>query len=215
MNFRIVDLTHELSDGMPVFPGDMAPEIKVRSAHDKDGFQELELKLTTHTGTHIDCPLHLFKGMISLSSFDTGYFYGKATVIDCSSVKDKISQDVLQPYHQELFNMDFVLFFTGHDSWWGSEAYFKNFPVLTLEAAGYLTQFGIRGVGFDTISADRVDSAELPVHRILLQNNMLIIENLTALRGVLGMEFCFSCFPLKIRGAEGSPVRAVAYLKED
>lgn len=215
MNLRIVDLSHELSNGMPVFPGDMAPEITTRSVHDKDGFQELELKLTTHTGTHIDCPLHLFKDMMPLSSFDTGYFYGKATVIDCSSVMDKISPDIIQPYHQELFNMDYVLFFTGHDRWWGSEAYFKNYPVLTREAAGYLTQFRIRGVGFDTISPDRVDSTDLPVHRILLQNNMLIIENLTALGGVHGMDFFFSCFPLKIRGAEGSPVRAVAYLNED
>ena len=215
MNLRIVDLSHELSDGMPVFPGDMAPEITVRSVHDKDGFQELELKLTTHTGTHIDCPLHLFKKKRSLTSFDTGTFYGNAITIDCSAVRDEISPDVIQAYHQKLKVTDYVLFYTGHDRWWGREEYFENFPVLTEEAARYLTKFNIRGAGFDTISADRIDSEELPVHRILLQNNILIIENLTALKELLNTAFCFSCFPLKIRESDGSPVRAVGYLKED
>jgi len=214
MNFRIVDLTHEVSNDMPVFPGDMAPAIKPRYTHDKDGFQELGLKLTTHTGTHIDCPLHLIKGMSPLSSIEIGTFYGKAITIDCSAVTDEISLNVIQPYHQKLNSSDYVLFYTGYDRWWGGKEYFKKFPVLTEEAAGYLITFNIRGVGFDTISADRIDSESLPVHRMLLQNNILIIENLTALKEVLHEEFFFSCFPLKIRGGDGSPVRAVAYVEK-
>ncbi|MBN2213751.1 MAG: cyclase family protein [Bacteroidales bacterium] len=215
MKFRIVDLTHELSSDMPVFPGDSAPEIEALSAHDKDGCQELELRLTTHTGTHIDCPRHLLQGMMSLSSFDVGFFYGKAITIDCSAVKDEIPLGVLQPYHHKLNRIDFILFYTGHDKWWGRKEYFVKFPVLTQEAAGYLTRFRIRGVGFDAVSADRIDSTDLPVHNIILKKNILIIENLTALKNVLDMDFYFSCFPLKIRDGDGSPVRAVAYLKEE
>jgi kynurenine formamidase len=117
MNFRIVDLTHELSNDMPVFPGDTAPVIEPRFTHEKDGFQELELRLTTHTGTHIDCPRHLFNKKSSLSSFDAGAFYGNAITIDSSAVKDEISRDIIQPYHQKLQVTDYVLFYTGHDRW--------------------------------------------------------------------------------------------------
>jgi arylformamidase len=213
MNFRIFDLTHELSNEMPVFPGDSAPVIKAQYVYDKDGFQELELNLTTHTGTHIDCPLHLCKGGRSLSDLDINAFFGKAIAIDCSGVKDDITVNFIRPYRKELGKTDFILFYTGCDDWWGSEKYFRDFPVLTQEAAIYLSNFKIRGVGFDTISADPVDSSELPVHLIFLQKNILIIENLRGLKDVLHRKFFFSCFPLKITEGDGSPVRAVAYFQ--
>ncbi len=215
MNFRIFDLTHEISNDMPVFPGDMAPVIKPRCEHDKDGFQELELNLITHTGTHIDCPLHLFKGSRSLSAIDINNFFGRALAIDCSGMKEVIALNFVHKYNKEIEKADFLLFYTGYDTWWGSDQYFRNFPILTEEAARHLTNFKIKGVGFDTISADRIDSEELPVHRIFLRKDILIIENLKGLKDVLYQKFYFSCFPLKVIDGDGSPVRAVAYLAGD
>jgi len=215
MNFRIFDLTHEISNDMPVFPGDMSPLIKILFEHDKDGFQELELNLTTHTGTHIDCPLHLFKGSRSLPETDISDFFGRAAAIDCSGMKDYIPLNFVQQYHHETERADFLLFYTGYDMLWGSDQYFSDFPLLTDEAARYLTNFKLKGVGFDTISVDRIDSKELPLHNIFLQKNMLIIENLKGLKDVVGQRFYFSCFPLKVADGDGSPVRAVAYLPGD
>ena len=215
MNFRIFDLTHKISNDMPVFPGDMTPVIHTRFTHDKDGFQELELNLTSHTGTHLDCPLHLYKGNRSLSAIDINNFFGRAIAIDYSGMKEAITLNLIQKYNKEIEKADFLLFYTGYDIWWGSDQYFKNFPVLTEEAAVYLTNFKIKGVGFDTISADRIDSEELPIHRIFLRKDILIIENLKGLKDVLYQKFYFSCFPLKIIDGDGSPVRAVAYLTGD
>lgn len=215
MNLRIFDLTHEISNDMPVFPGDMAPLITPRCEHDKDGVQELELNLTTHTGTHVDCPLHLFKGSRSLLATDINSFFGRAAAIDCSGMKEVITLNFVQKYNKEIEKADFLLFYTGYDAWWGSDQYFRNFPILTEEAARYLTNFKIKGVGFDTISADRIDSVELPVHRIFLQKDILIIENLKGLKDILYQKFYFSCFPLKVMDGDGSPVRAVAYLTGD
>jgi arylformamidase len=62
----------------------------------------------------------------------------------------------------------------------------------------------------DTISADPVGSADLPNHHILLGAGMVIVENLTNLSAVPDGPFLFSCFPLNIKDADGSPVRAVA-----
>ncbi len=212
MGFRIIDLTHEISNATPVFPGDKAPAISALFNHDKDGFQELELNLTTHTGTHIDCPRHLYKRDQSLSDIDIDKFFGEAIAIDCSGMKDEIPLSLIRQYHKEPDKVDFVLLYTGYDTLWGSDQYFVNYPTLTEEAARYITMFNIKGVGFDTISADRIDSDELPVHRIFLQKNIFIIENLKGLKEVLHQKFYFSCFPLKITDGDGSPVRAVACL---
>jgi arylformamidase len=62
----------------------------------------------------------------------------------------------------------------------------------------------------DAISADGAESVTFPIHTILLERDIVIIENLTNLRALPDNEFVFCCFPLKIEKADGSPVRAVA-----
>jgi kynurenine formamidase len=85
--------------------------------------------------------------------------------------------------------------------------------VLSLEAANWLSGFGIKGFGLDTISADTVDSQDYQVHKALLQKNIIIIENLANLADLPCNQFEFSCFPLSFEDADGSPVRAVAYIQ--
>lgn len=70
----------------------------------------------------------------------------------------------------------------------------------------------LKGVGMDTISADPADAADLPVHNILLGAGMVLVKNLTNLEAVPAPSFLFAGFPLKIRDADGSPVRAVAII---
>jgi len=70
------------------------------------------------------------------------------------------------------------------------------------------------GVGVDAISMDRVVDEELPIHKILLEKGVIFIENLKGLDELIDCEFIFSCLPLKIEGADGSPVRAVAIIHE-
>jgi arylformamidase len=99
---------------------------------------------------------------------------------------------------------------TGWDKYWGKTEYFQGFPVLDAEAAEWLVSFPLKGIGFDTISADRVDSPDYPVHTILLSNDLIIIENLRNLKMLPARFFTFSGMPLNIEDADGSPVRAVA-----
>ena len=214
MKFRLVDLTHTISEDMPVYPGDNSPRINGLFNHNFDGFQELELVLSTHSGTHIDVPLHFFKGKDSIASLALNSFFGKAMVINCLELKDEIPQSLLERNQNRLADTDFVLFNTGCDQWWGNEKYFNNFPVLSEDAAEYLLSFEIKGIGFDTPSADPVTSEHFLIHNLILKNNLIIIENLTGLSDLPVEGFYFSCFPLKITNGDGSPVRAVAYLPE-
>ncbi len=214
MNFRLVDLTHTISEDMPVYPGDNAPRIIRFYNHNKDGFQELELALSTHTGTHIDCPLHFFEGEASTESMSVNSFFGTAVVINCFGLKGEIPLSEIEKHRNRLEDTDFLLFNTGYDKWWGLEKYFNEFPSLSENAANYLLSFKLKGIGFDTISADHIASENFPIHNLLLKNNVVIIENLTGLSNLPGHDFYFSCFPLKIVGGDGSPVRAVAYVPE-
>jgi kynurenine formamidase len=87
--------------------------------------------------------------------------------------------------------------------------------VLHRDAALYLTSFNLKGIGSDTISFDPVDSVELPVHHILLLKGLILIENLVNLTSLPKHNFAFSCFPLKIKNGDGSPVRAVGIVPRD
>ncbi|MCP4656698.1 MAG: cyclase family protein, partial [bacterium] len=95
---------------------------------------------------------------------------------------------------------------------WGTEAYFSEYPTLSPEAALWLGDLGLQGLGLDMISADETGSDDLPIHKILAGRSMIIIENLTNLHGLPENRFLFSCLPLKIQQADGSPVRAVAIM---
>jgi kynurenine formamidase len=117
---------------------------------------------------------------------------------------------VLNPVENQLKNIDFLLIHTGWSRYWGTDNYFSNFPVLTPEAAEWVAGIGLKGIGFDAISADSADTRTYPIHKILLGSDMVIVENLANLDQLHGGAFEFSCFPLYFQQADGSPIRSVA-----
>ena len=205
----ITDLTHVISQDMPVYPGTEPPVIVDGCTIEKDGFAEKTLTMFTHTGTHMDAPAHVLKGKKTLDQLSAAFFVGKAVMLDCTEVNGEIDIARLQEIEVDLFAADYLILKTGWCKYWGSDAYYDHFPVLSLDAAAYLAGLELRGIGIDTISVDPVSAADLPVHRILLEKNMVIIENLN-LPDELPSEFTLSCLPMKLKGADGSPIRAVA-----
>jgi len=90
--------------------------------------------------------------------------------------------------------------------------YFSGYPVLSENAVRWLQRFSLKGVGSDTISADKAETTAFPIHKNLLSRNCIIVENLTNLDALPEDGFVFSCLPLKTVNADGSPVRAVAMI---
>jgi len=84
--------------------------------------------------------------------------------------------------------------------------------VLSTDAAEWLAERNLKGVGFDAISVDPVGSTAFTNHFVFFRAGMICIENLTGLAPLAGQRFLFSCLPLKLAEADGSPVRAVAIL---
>lgn len=209
---KIIDLSHRIEPGMPVYPGTAPPVFAHPFDLDKDGFVETSLSLMSHTGTHIDAPAHILAGGKTLDQMPVSAFYGQAVCIDAVSGKKEITAEDLAPCEAMIRAADFVLFRTGWSRLWGSSGYFEGYPVPGREAVLWLNGFTLKGVGFDTISADGAGDEAFLVHRIILGKERIIIENLTNLDQLPRSGFSIACFPLHFSGADGSPVRAVAFV---
>lgn len=83
-----------------------------------------------------------------------------------------------------------------------------DYVSLSPEAAGYCVSQGIGLVGIDYLSLDRYEDESLPVHHILLENDIIILEGLDLCQVAAG-RYLLICLPLSIENAEASPVRAV------
>jgi arylformamidase len=208
----VLDLTHPISERMPVYPGTEPPTLYQANTIEKDGFAEKLVTMGSHTGTHIDAPAHMLPDSPTLDRLGAGHFVGQACVIQAAG-QAVIETALLESQAALIEGCEFVLFHTGWSRHWGQECYFEDFPVLSQEAARWLTGRGLKGVGFDAISVDPVDAAEFTNHFVFFRAGMISIENLTGLEALIGKRFLFSCLPLKFLEADGSPVRAVAILE--
>jgi kynurenine formamidase len=167
------------------------------------------MEMTSHTGTHMDAPAHLLPEGKTLDQYPVSHFRGKAVIINVPEGIFTIELSFLLTFQTQISSSEFILLKSGWSSFWGNPRYFIGFPVLSEGAAEWLVKFGIKGIGLDTISADPVDSQSLPVHHILLRAGLVIIENLCFPEDFRATTGIFHAFPLLVKIADGSPVRAV------
>lgn len=203
----VLDLSWPLTPGMPHYPGSPPPRFEAAATVPADGFAETRLTLLSHTGTHLEAPAHLLPGGRTLSDYPPGHFFGRAAVLDLGTTPPDLGA-----WDRALAGCAFAVLRTGWSRLWGTPAYFDGFPTLAPDAARWLAALGLRGVGVDAVSMDPVTMRELPVHRILLGAGLILVENLADLALLPAVPFWFSCLPLSLAGADGSPVRAVAGL---
>ena len=213
----IIDLTHTITPECPVYPGTPAPSFTPASTMTRDGYRETTLQLASHTGTHMDAPSHMLSDGSGLDQLPISQFCGKAMVLDVSAFApgQAISADFLRTQNGQLRSVDFALFYTGWEKKWGTDAYFEDvFPVPDEEAARYLVSCGLKGVGIDALSVDRIESEHFPVHKILLNGGLVTVENLCLKKLVGRKNAMFFALPLKFLNADGAPVRAIAEFRD-
>jgi len=204
---EVVDLSHTLRTGMPVYPGDeTVPVIRRLSEHGEGSHQSSALVTGCHAGTHIDLPLHFRAGAPPLEDYPPEGCIGRARVFDVP--QGRIPADALDG--ADLADVDFVLLRTGWERHWGAPAYYRDWPWLEPGLAERLAGAGLRGVGLDSPSIDpRGGQAS---HEILAAAGLINVENLANLDRLPDEGFLFAALPLKLEGAEASPVRAVALI---
>jgi kynurenine formamidase len=211
---EVYDLTHTISEDMPVYPGTEQPQLLPGSTYEKDGFRETILHMFSHTGTHMDAPNHLFPEQPTLDRLPIDQFVGSALVIDCRTCGegDTIPLSAITAYGKLADEADFLLFCTGWDRYWGKPTYYGAYPYLSSEAVEYLKSHPKKGVGLDMIGIDPIPDENLTIHRQLLASgNFVIMENLVGLDRLLGKGlFTYCALPTKFENADGAPIRVIA-----
>lgn len=225
---KIIDLSIELSKSTGVYPGD--PDIKVEQALDidKDSVNVKKLALSTHHGTHIDVASHQVKAGKTLDDFSLKSFTNlnvfKIDIIEYDSekygipYKRVITKQDLEQYEDQLKDKDGIIINSGYGKIILAVANEKDkkidkeFPYLTEEAANYLCSFNLKLIGIDSVTVDEYRKNN--VHQLLFKKNkdLVILETLVNL-DTLPENFILNCVPLKIKNADGSPVRAYAVVE--
>lgn len=210
-----VDLTQELANGMPVYPGDPQPSFERAKTIAKNGVNISDLKLGSHTGTHVDAPLHFVEGGKSVDQLPVNQLIGEALVVDFSFKKmgEGITASDLKKAldEKELNDGEIIICFTGCSDHWGDPKVNSNFTYLTGEGAKYLVSRKVRAVGIDFLSIEQFHSSTHETHKELLRNGVFIVESLSKdLKRFLGEWILFMALPIKFKDGDGAPCRAVA-----
>ncbi|AIF70013.1 hypothetical protein PAP_08125 [Palaeococcus pacificus DY20341] len=206
---KLVDLSMSLSKETPTYPGDPKVEIKPWASIGKDGYYMNALSFGEHSGTHVDAPAHFIKSGATIEEVPLERFMGNALVIDVSNLppKAEITRGVLlDKLGGREVKDKIVLIYTGYSK----KAKSEEWRGLSRDGAELLVELSIKAVGIDAPSIDH----DFEAHKALLANKVLIFENLINLEKLIGKEFTFIAFPLKIKNGSGSPVRAVAILED-
>ncbi len=209
---RIVDLSHAYHDGMPIFPGLPQPSFRPIARVEEDGYAMTDYHLLNHIGTHVDAPAHQIFGGDTLDEIGLERLVTEAVTIDVSQ-RDPgpLTPGDLEPHLDNVHEGDIVFLFSDNGRNWETEAYWTGWSYPDADAAHALIQKGISAIGFDGPSADPVDSTTFELHRIWLGAGRMIIENVTNL-DQLPERAQVVVAPLKVREANGSPVRILALL---
>jgi arylformamidase len=217
MSYRFdeaVDLTQELANGMPIYPGNPAPSFESYSTLERDGVNLMSLALGSHTGTHTDAPKHFIQNGIGVDQIPPKKLIGEAYVADLSykPMGSGITpSDLESKLEGRIGADDIVICYTGCSERWGDQKVNSNYTYLTREAAEYFVSKKVRAVGIDFLSIEKFKDPQRGAHKTLLGNGIFIIESLSsAARQFLGSRVLLICLPIKLRGGDGAPSRVIA-----
>jgi arylformamidase len=210
-----IDVSRPVADGAAVWPGD--PPWRYRLAASIAGGDAAnvgEVSGTTHTGTHVDAPLHVDPDGVAIDGLPLDTFAGPALVVDLSAAPHLVEADDIdaairravaaEPAAPPIGGIERLLLHTGCD-WSGG--FPSRWRALSAEAAAWCGERGIRLVGTDAPSVDPADSTGLAAHLALAESGVAILESL-ALAGIEPGRYALIAFPLRWIGADASPVRA-------
>lgn len=209
-----IDLTLEISEKLPTFPGSPKPQFIPWSKIKTDGYNLELLFLSTHSGTHLDAPYHFDKNGIKIHQIPLKRLVSSAILIkQKKKANQAITKNDIQSFEKKygkILENSTIIFETEWSKLLQKKDYFKKNPGLSTSAAKYLVSKRINLVGIDSPSIDLGTNSKFEVHQILSKNNILILENLVNLNRITRVFFRLVVLPLKLHGATGSSVRAIA-----
>ena len=205
---RTYDITLTITPQSIVWPGD-PPVIMERTSSIASGDHSnvSHIKMSCHTGTHVDAPDHFLNNGKTVEALSLDLLVGRAYVLHLPDVNlitaSVLMQADIPPRTRRL------LFKTRNSEYWekGSSEFHTDFVGLSVDAAELLVDRNVKLVGIDYLSIAPYKMGT-PVHTILLNAGVVVIEGLD-LSQVSQGRYTLHCLPLKLGGADGAPTRAI------
>ncbi len=204
---RLVDVSVLLAPGLATYPGNPPFEISpVHRIADGQTSNNSRLVMGTHTGTHVDAPLHFFDGRPGVAAMPLELLVGRARVIDLPHRGGITEQHLAAAGLREDLR---VLLRTPNSALWNAtDGFHSDYTYLTEGAAKFLVGQGVKVVGVDYLSVEQYNKPGAPAHHALLGNGIIIIEGLNLSDAEAG-QYEMYCLPLRIADADGAPARVV------
>lgn len=202
-----VDVSVPLRSGMVHWPDN--PPVRIERMLDierGDVANVSTISLGSHTGTHMDAPIHFVRGGEGMDRMPLDATMGPARVIE---VQDPTSIKPAELDPHGIGRGERVLFKTRNSSlpWWNQD-FIEDFVYVSREAAHYLAERGVRTVGVDYLSVGGFHTDGVETHQALLGAGIWVIEGLDLSRVEPG-EYELICLPLKVEDGDGAPARAL------
>jgi arylformamidase len=218
---RLVDVSHAIEDGMITYKGLPAPVIcdwlsreESRARYEPGTeFQIGRIEMVANTGTYVDSPFHRYENGKDLSELPLESLAN----LDCLVVHvDPDAGSAIDAVPLKASEVDgrAILFRTGWDRHWRTDAYFEGHPHLTERAAEWLAKAGAALVGIDSFNIDSVSTGARPVHSVLLGSDIPIVEHMRGLAELPTRSSRFFAVPVKVKGFGTFPVRAFAVVDD-
>jgi arylformamidase len=204
MTIKIYDISIPLGPGVAVWPGDATFEQQwTFKRSDGASVNVSQVRMSVHTGTHTDAPLHFLDGGTAAADLPLEPYLGPARVVDVRG-RPRIGRADVEGL--DLSRTPRVLFRS--DAWLDHRRFPETIPVMDADVPGYLTARGVILIGVDVPSVDALTSQDLPNHHALAAGGICILESLALARIPAGV-YQLIALPLPLVGADGAPVRAV------
>jgi len=212
---RVVDLSVPVDAGTTVYPDDPIPRFEVHSTIEAEGFNLLAIHLGSQTGTHVDAPYHFEEDGLRIDEVPVDRFVGPGVVVDATGLdpRAEITWEHVAPVADRIEPGVIVLLRTGWSEHYGDQRYFEH-PFLSADACERMLDLGARSFCIDAINIDETPDDEhpgvgFPCHHLISRLDGVIGENFR-LSELPEDDFLVACTPIRLTGADGGPVRAVA-----
>ena len=205
---KFYDISLPISNNLPVWPGDAPVSLKMVSSIAKgDQCNITGIEMGTHVGTHIDAPYHFLEDGATIDTIPIETFIGPCFVVELDA-KALIEKKDFRKYNLNGYSR--ILIKTRNSELWSNNisSFDTNYVSLGINAAQYLVEMKTILVGIDYLSIESFQCGSCPVHKLLLKNNITVLEGLN-LSGVKTGVYELLCMPLKLQGCEGAPARVL------
>lgn len=207
---QILDLSLDIYHGAPTFAWDPKCGVIVHNTIATIGYNITQLSISTHQGTHLDAPFHFLEDGKTVEQLDLQKVIGPAVLIplEHKQAKEPLTVADFEPYAEHIVPGARVVYRTGWDQQFPAPHYFSDFPYMTVELSRWLAEREIGLIGMDVPTPNPKEYTE--VHQVLLGKEIVILEGLARLAQIRTRQFFLMAAPLRIKGRDGSPVRALA-----